>query len=163
MAVPLAGAVGLTGLAATRHDGADTITSGIKSLGNAISSIFTESGVQGRDAQGKFLPKQPGQSQPGAGAEKDALAAEGATKTGTKLPGTDRRVDGTVTSTGQKIEVKSGGTVNNTDQLVQTGRASKEATGQPLLVVTTKPNAKVSKPAQHNPDLQIRPVKKPQP
>jgi hypothetical protein len=116
---------------------------------------------QGRDAQGKFLPKQPGQSQPGADAEKGALAAEGATKTGTALPGTGRKVDGTVTATGQKIEVKSGGSVSNTDQLVQTGQAAKDATGRPLLVVTTNPNVRVFKPAQNNPNLQIRPVKQP--
>jgi RHS repeat-associated protein len=77
----------------------------------------TQNGTQGRDAQGKFVPAQPGQSQPGAGAEKDALAAEGATKTGTTMPGTDRKVDGTVAATGQKIEVKSGGTVANITQI----------------------------------------------
>jgi hypothetical protein len=117
--------------------------------------------VQGRDAQGKFLPKQPGQSQPGADAEKDALEAEGATKTGTVLPGTKKKVDGTVTATGRKLEVKSGAVVNNTDQLVQTGQATMGATGQPLLVVTTNPKVKVSVPAQNNPNLEIRPVKQP--
>ena len=118
-------------------------------------------GEQPRTPDGKFAPKQPGQSAPGADAEKDALEAEGATKTGTTLPGTDRKVDGTVTATGQKIEVKSGGSVNNTDQLVQTGRTAMDATGQPLLVVTTKANVKVAKPAQNNPNLVIRPVKRP--
>jgi len=53
------------------------------------------------------------------------------------------------------------GTVANTDQLRQTGAAAKDATGMPLLVVTTNPNVKVYKPAQNNPDLQIRPVKQP--
>jgi len=78
------------------------------------------------------------------------------------LPGTNRRVDGTVTETGQKIEVKSGESVRNTGQLVATGQAAQAATGQPLLVVTTNPNVKVSAPAQQNPNLQIRPAKKPE-
>ncbi len=97
---------------------------------DALSSIF-HSDTQGRDAQGKFVPTQPGQSQPGANAEKDALTAEGATKTGTTMPGTDRKVDGTVTATGQKIEVKSGTTVANTDQLRQTGQAAVTTTECP--------------------------------
>jgi len=118
---------------------------------------------QGRDAQGKFVPKQPGQTQPGAKTEKETLAAEGATRTGTALPGTNRRVDGTVTAAGQKIEVKSGGSVNNTEQLKATGQASQAATGQPLLVVTTNPNVKVSGPAQQNGNLEIRPAKNAEP
>ena len=133
----------------------------INKAAGAISSLFTKSDTQGRDAQGKFLPTQPGQAQPGADAEKGALAAEGATKTGTTMPGTDRKVDGTVTATGQKIEVKSGETVANTDQLRQTGQAAVTTTGMPLLVVTTNPNVKVTAPAQNNPNLQIRPVKRP--
>jgi hypothetical protein len=79
------------------------------------------------------------------------------------LPGTNRRVDGTVTATGQKIEVKSGGSVNNTEQLKATGQASQAATGQPLLVVTTNPNVKVSGPAQQNGNLEIRPAKNAEP
>ena len=51
----------------------------------------------------------------------------------------------------------------NTDQLVQTGQATKDATEVPLLVVTTNPNVKVTAPAQNNPNLQIRPVNQPQP
>jgi RHS repeat-associated protein len=39
----VAGAVGATGLAITLHNGADTINSGIRSFGSAISSIFTKS------------------------------------------------------------------------------------------------------------------------
>ena len=88
------------------------------------------------------------------------MAAEGATKTGTTLPGTNRKVDGTFTATGQKIDVKSGGSVNNTEQLKATGQAAQAATGQPLLVTTTNPNVKVTRPAQENPNLQIRPAKK---
>jgi len=114
---------------------------------------------QGRDAQGRFLPKEPGQTQPGAQTEKETLAAEGATKNTAPLPGTNRIPDGTVDATGQKIEVKSGQSVSNTGQLVQAGQAAQAATGQPLLVVTTNPNVHVSAPAQQNPNLQIRPAK----
>jgi RHS repeat-associated protein len=117
---------------------------------------------QGRDAQGKFLPKQAGQTAPGADAEKDGLKAEGATKTGTTLPGTTHKVDGTVTDTGQKVDIKSGATVGNTKQLQATGDAARAATGQPLLVPTTNPNVHVTAPAAANPNLEIRPVKQPQ-
>lgn len=112
---------------------------------------------QGRDAQGKFVPKQPGQSQPGAGAEKDGLAAEGATKNTQPIPGSTRIPDG-VKPDGQYVEVKSGGSVSNTGQLTQAGQAAMDATGKPLVVVTTNPNVQVSKPAQNNPNLDIKPL-----
>jgi hypothetical protein len=71
-------------------------------------------------------------------------------------------VDGTVTAAGQKIEVKSGGSVSNTDQLVQAGQATKDATGGTTVRGNDKSELKVTAPAQNNPNLQIRPVKQPQ-
>jgi len=151
-------ALGVTGYAAYQHFHNSDNSNAAPASTTPAPGATTE---QGRDAQGKFVPKQPGQTQPGAETEKETLAAEGATKTGTALPGTNRRVDGTVTETGQKIEVKSGQSVSNTGQLVETGQAAQAATGKPLLVVTTNPNVNVSAPAQQNPNLQIRPAKKP--
>jgi hypothetical protein len=55
--------------------------------------------------------------------------------------------------------VKSGKSVNNTEQLRDTGTAVVDATGKPLVVVTTNPNVTVSKPAQQNPNLTIKPLK----
>jgi RHS repeat-associated protein len=154
----------------SQPDNARNLSNALSGAASRIGSFFHRSDnkssntgqEQGRDAQGKFLPKQAGQTQPGADAEKAALKAEEATKTGTTLPGTTRKVDGTVTETGQKIEVKSGEVVANTGQLVATGEAAKTATGQPLLVVTTNPNVHVTTPAQQNPNLEIRPAKKPE-
>jgi hypothetical protein len=116
----------------------------------------TQSSGTGRETRAERLGHPP------ADAEKGALDAEGATKTGTTLPGTNRKVDGTVTETGQKIEVKSGDVVANTGQLQATGDAARAATGQPLLVTTTNPNVHVTAPAAANPNLEIRPVKQPQ-
>jgi RHS repeat-associated protein len=115
---------------------------------------------QGRDKQGKFLPKQPGQTQPGAAGEKEGLESEGATKNTKPLPGSKTIPDGT-RADGTKVEVKSGGTVNNTGQLRDMGQATVNATGKPLTVVTTNPNVTVSKPAANNPNLVIKPLKKP--
>ncbi|MES2394026.1 MAG: RHS repeat-associated core domain-containing protein [Acidobacteriota bacterium] len=117
---------------------------------------------QGRDEQGKFLPVQPGQTRPGAQTESDALEAEGASKNTKPLPGSTRIPDGTVDATGQKVEVKGGEVVGNIKQLVEMGKAAVAATGLKLLVVTTNPDVKVSRAAQRNPNLEIRPVKTPQ-
>jgi RHS repeat-associated protein len=108
---------------------------------------------QGRDAQGKFVSKKPGEASPGSGAEKKALDAVGATKNTQKLNGTIR--DGTVTETGQHVEVKSGASVNDTQQLRSMGQTARDATGKPLKVVTTNPDVKVSKPAQENKNLEF--------
>jgi RHS repeat-associated protein len=115
-------------------------------------------GEQGRDAQGKFLPKQPGESNPGSAGEKEGLASEGATKNTKPIPGTNRVPDGKKPD-GQYVEVKSGGSVNNTKQLQESGKGAVDASGKPLVVVTTNPNVKVSKPAQQNPNLVIKPIK----
>lgn len=125
---------------------------------NNNNNSFQQNNEQGRDAQGKFTSKQPGQTQPGAAAEKEALDSVGAVKNTEKLNGTIR--DGTIPETGQHVEAKSGAAVNNTQQLQNMGQAAKDATGQPLKVVTTNPNVKVSGPAQRNQNLQIEPVKK---
>jgi len=122
----------------------------------------TPSTEQGRDEQGKFLPVKPGQARPGAQTESDALEAEGASKNTKPLPGSIRIPDGTVDATGQKVEVKGGKVVGNTEQLREMGAAAVAATGQRLLVVTTNPNVKVTQNAQDNKDLEIRPVKTPQ-
>jgi len=114
-------------------------------------------GEQGRDAQGKFLPKQAGESQPGSAKEKEGLAAEGATKNTKPIPGSNRIPDGQKPD-GQYVEVKSGGSVNNTRQVQDTGKAAVDATGKPLVVVTTNPNVTVSKPAQQNPNVIIKPL-----
>ncbi|HET7108345.1 MAG TPA: RHS repeat-associated core domain-containing protein [Candidatus Acidoferrum sp.] len=116
-------------------------------------------GEQGRDAQGKFLPKQPGESKPGSADEKEGLASEGATKNTQPVPGSNRIPDGKKPD-GQYVEVKSGEYVGNTRQLKDTGKAVVDATGKPLVVVTTNPNVKVSKPAQQNPNLTIKPLEK---
>ncbi len=113
---------------------------------------------QGRDAQGKFTSKQPGQSAPGAAAEKEGLDSVGAVKNTEKLNGTIR--DGTIPETGKHVEVKSGAYVTNTPQLQKMGKAAVDATGGPLKVVTTNPNVKVSKPALENKNLEF--VHKPQ-
>jgi RHS repeat-associated protein len=112
---------------------------------------------QGRDAQGKFLPKQGGEAQPGADAEAAGLAAVGATKNTKPIPGSSRIPDG-ITPDGQYVEVKSGGSVSNTGQLEDMGKAAVAETGKPLIVVTTNPNVNVSGPAATNPNLTIRPL-----
>jgi hypothetical protein len=114
---------------------------------------------QGRDAQGKFTSKQPGQSAPGAAAEKKGLDSVGAVKNkGEILNGTKR--DGTIPETGQHVEVKSGEVINRTEQLQNMGQAAVDNTGQLLKVVPTNPNARVSGPAKKDPNLQIEPMKK---
>jgi RHS repeat-associated protein len=126
-----------------------------KNNNNSQSSNTAE---QGRDAQGKFTSKQPGQSAPGAAAEKQGLDSVGAVKNTEKLNGTVR--DGTIPETGQHVEVKSGESINNTEQLQKMGQAAMDATGQPLKVITTNPNAKVSGPAKLNQNLDIQPLKR---
>src|SRR5579864_1802253 len=126
---------------------------------NNNNSNQQSSTEQGRDAQGKFTSKEPGQSAPGSTAEKKGLDSVGAVKNkGEILNGTKR--DGTIPETGQHVEVKSGESVNDTQQLRNMGQAAKDATGQPLKVITTNPNAHVSVPAQKNPNLDIKPLKK---
>jgi hypothetical protein len=110
---------------------------------------------QGRDAQGKFLPKQPGESRPGSGDEAKGLDAAGATKNTKPIPGTTRIPDGK-TADGQYVEVKSGGTVAGTKQVNEMAAGARAATGKPLVVQPTNPNVKVSKPVQQNPDIDLR-------
>jgi hypothetical protein len=117
---------------------------------------------QGRDAQGKFLPTTPGQTQPGAGAEKAGLEAAGATKNNETINGTKR--DGTGTGTapgveaGQHVEVKSGKTIAGTKQLNGMAKTARAETGKPLVVVTTHPDATLTKPVQNNPDIVHKPL-----
>jgi hypothetical protein len=125
---------------------------------NNNNSQTSNTAEQGRDAQGKFTSKQPGQSAPGAAAEKEGLDSVGAVKNTEKLNGTVR--DGTIPETGQHVEVKSGEVINHTEQLQNMGQAAVDKTGQPLKVVTTNPNARVSGPAQRDPNLKIEPMKK---
>jgi RHS repeat-associated protein len=116
------------------------------------------SNEQGRDAEGKFVSKQPGQTAPGSAAEKEGLDSIGAEKNNSEiLNGTKR--DGTIPETGQHVEVKSGETISNTKQLQKMGQAAMDKTGQPLKVVTTNPNVSVTKKALQNPNLQIEPMK----
>ncbi|HZI58974.1 MAG TPA: RHS repeat-associated core domain-containing protein [Verrucomicrobiae bacterium] len=126
---------------------------------NNNNSQSSNTAEQGRDAQGKFTSKQPGQSAPGAAAEKEGLDSVGAVKNTEKLNGTVR--DGTIPETEQHVEVKSGASVSNTGQLRSMGQTAVDATSKPLKVVTTNPNVKVSGPAQKNPNLEIQPAKKP--
>jgi RHS repeat-associated protein len=116
------------------------------------------SSEQGRDAQGKFLPKQPGQTQPGADAEKKGLDAVGATKNTKPLPN-GRVPDGDMPD-GQKVEVKSGSSINNTGQVKEMAEGAKDATGKPLVVVVTNPNAKVSGPVNRNPNIEVKRLEK---
>jgi RHS repeat-associated protein len=115
---------------------------------------------QGRDAQGKFLPKQDGQTQPGAAAEKAGLETVGAEKNTAPIPGSTRIPDGKIVEEDQYAEVKSGQSVSSTQQLNEMGKAAVAKTGKPLVVVTTNPNVKVSQPAKENPNLDIRPLDK---
>jgi len=109
---------------------------------------------QGRDAQGKFVSKKPGEAPPGSGAEKKGLDSVGAVKNNNEiLNGTKR--DRTIPETGQHVQVKSGASVNDTEQLRNMGQAAVDETGQPLKVVTTNPNVKVSKPALKNENLEF--------
>jgi hypothetical protein len=126
-----------------------------KNNNNSQSSNTAE---QGRDAQGKFTSKQPGQSVPGSAAEKKGLDAVGATKN-TKPLSNGRIPDGNMPD-GQKVEIKSGGSINNTTQLKEMGQGAMDETGKPLAVVPTNPNATVSKPIVKNPNIEIKPLPK---
>jgi RHS repeat-associated protein len=108
---------------------------------------------QGRDSKGKFLPKEPGQAKPGSTDEQNALDAVGATKN-TKPLENGRIPDGNKPD-GQKVEVKSGGTVANTKQVKEMAQGSVDETGKPLKVVTTNPKVKITKPVQQNPNIEI--------
>jgi RHS repeat-associated protein len=126
---------------------------------NSNNSQSSNAQEQPRDAQGKFLPKKGAEAAPGAAAEKEGLDSVGAVKNKNEiLNGTKR--DGTIPETGQHVEVKSGESINNTEQLRNMGQAAMDATKKPLKVVTTNPNAEVSGPASRNPNLQIEPMKK---
>ena len=128
--------------------------SGEASSENNNNSHQQSSTEQGRDAQGKFTSKQPGQSAPGSAAEKKGLDSVGAVKNKSEvLNGTKR--DGTIPETGQHVEVKSGESVNRTEQLQNMGQAARDATGKPLKVVTTNPNVKVSPPARRDENLEF--------
>jgi hypothetical protein len=129
------------------------LTGGAAKNAVAVLHAMANAHEQGRDAQGKFVSKKPGEAPPGSTAEKEALESVGATKNTQKLNGTIR--DGTVTETGQHVEVKSGASVNDTQQLRDMGQAAVDTTGKPLKVVTTNPNVKVSKPARRNKNLEF--------
>ncbi len=123
------------------------------------NSSQSKNNEQGRDAKGRFTSKQAGQSAPGSGAEKEGLESVGAVKNKNEiLNGTKR--DGTIPETGQHVEVKSGQSISNTEQLQNMGQAAMDRTGKPLKVVTTNPNSNVSGPAQKNSNLQIEPKEK---
>ena len=124
---------------------------GQSSNNNSSQRSSTE---QGRGADGKFTSKQPGQSAPGAAAEKKGLDAVGATKN-TKPLSNGRIPDGNMPD-GQKVEVKSGSSVTNTTQLRETSQGAVNATGKPLVVVTTNPEVTVSKPVLNNKNIEIK-------
>ncbi len=89
---------------------------------NNNNSQSSNAAEQGRDAQGRFTSKQPGQSSPGSAAEQEALDGVGATKNTEPIPRSNRIPDGTigdVTNGGQYVEVKSGASISNTAQLRQ--------------------------------------------
>jgi hypothetical protein len=127
-----------------------------KSNNNSHQQSSTE---QGRDAQGKFTSKQPGQSAPGAAAEREALDAVGATKNTEAIPGSNRIPDGTIKNAAGKVEQyvegKSGATISNTAQLRQMAAAAVKATGQRLKLVTTNPNVKISNNVLRNKNIEI--------
>jgi RHS repeat-associated protein len=125
-----------------------------KSNNNSHQQSSTE---QGRDAQGKFTSKQPGQSAPGAAAEKKGLEALGATKNTKPIPGSNRIPDGKMPDGGY-AEIKSGATVNGTKQLNEMAEAAAKETSKPLTVGTTNPNATVSKPVLKNPNIEIKKI-----
>jgi hypothetical protein len=125
------------------------------------TTIPTSSHQRSRDAthQGKFTSKQPGQSAPGAAAEREALDAVGATKNTEAIPGSNRIPDGTIKNAAGKVEQyvegKSGATISNTAQLRQMAAAAVKATGQRLKLVTTNPNVKISNNVLRNKNIEI--------
>jgi hypothetical protein len=130
--------------------------------GEAIGNYINESrAVQGRDAQGKFLPKNPGETQPGAEAEAKGLQAVGASRSNDRLTYVDPKTgektltipDGK-TKDGQYVEVKSGKNLSRTDQLAAMGAAAKDATGRPLIVVV-QPGTKLSKPLSQDKNIKV--------
>ncbi|HJX84398.1 MAG TPA: RHS repeat-associated core domain-containing protein [Candidatus Angelobacter sp.] len=129
---------------------------GNKNSNNSQSSNAAE---QGRDAQGKFLPKNGSEAAPGSAAEREALDAVGATKNTQPIPGSNRIPDGTITNAAGKVvqyaEGKSGAAVSNTAQLRQMARAAMKATGKPLKLVTTNPNVKISSKLEGNANIEI--------
>jgi len=58
------------------------------------------------------------------------------------------------------VEVKSGGSISNTEQLRETGQAAMDATGKPLKVVTTNPNANVANTVKNNENLELHQLNK---
>jgi hypothetical protein len=60
---------------------------------------------------------------------------------------------------GQKLEVKSGETISNTQQLREMGKGAMADTGKPLKVMPTNPNATVTGPAKENLNLDFTPPK----
>jgi hypothetical protein len=126
---------------------------------NNNNSNQQSSTEQGRDPQGKFTSKQPGQSAPGAAAEREALDAVGATKNTEAIPGSNRIPDGTIKNAAGKVEQyvegKSGASVSNTAQLRQMAAAAVKATGKPLKLVTTNPNVKIANTVSGNKNIEI--------
>jgi RHS repeat-associated protein len=125
-----------------------------KNNNNSKSSNTAE---QGRDAQGKFLPKKGGESAPGADAEKKGLEALGATKNTKPIPGSNRIPDGKMPD-GSYSEIKSGARINGTKQLNEMAEAAAKETGKPLTVGTTNPNATVSGSVQRNPNIKVEKI-----
>jgi hypothetical protein len=112
---------------------------------------------QTRSPDGKFAPKNSGETKPGAEEEARGLDALGATKNNAPVPGSSRIPDGK-TADGQYVEIKSGGSVSNTEQVRDTSTAVRDATGKPLVIGTTNPNVTVSKPALTNPNVVVKPI-----
>jgi RHS repeat-associated protein len=122
-----------------------------RSSGQSGSSQAQE---QGRDEKGRFLPTQPGQTKPGAADEQKGLDAVGATKNTKPLP--NGKIPDGNTADGQKVEVKSGGTIANTEQVREMAKGTVDATGKPLILVPTNPNATITKPVKQNPNIIIK-------
>lgn len=63
--------------------------------------------------------------------------------------------DGTIPETGQHVEVKSGESVSNTEQLRNMGQAAVDATGKPLKVVTTNPSENKETSTRENKNVEF--------
>jgi RHS repeat-associated protein len=122
------------------------------------------SNEQGRDAQGKFVTKNPGESAPGAEWEKKALDSMGATKNTRPIPGSGSSTipDGTIKNAAGEVvqyaEAKSGAALSNTAQLKEMAKAAMKATGKPLKL-GVNPNAKIARTLKNNENIEIVQVK----
>lgn len=114
---------------------------------------------QGRDAEGKWISKNPGEAAPGAEAEKKALDAIGATKNTEAIPGSNQIPDGRIQDSAGKViqyaEAKSGASVSNTRQLREMARAAIKATGKRLKLVITNPKVKIAETVTNNKNIEL--------